>query len=491
MAQIPRPNLKAMRASVALPKPSFKLPHVSAAVASVLLPLLTLVAMVIGYVAAQFSSPLALGAAAGAGLVIAATAVIVAVMLVRSANDAVIPLFMTRYGINERERAQELLSTMTEDSSVPSLRVIEGALRDDLNIEGRFHTDAYYARRRDLFKTVGVGPARLYLDRESAALVERDGKFIVLHAGVHELTHLDRVKGYAHLRTQKEVSDLKGMMTRDMIPLDVKVSVTFQLKQDMRQLEQTQMHTVAEDVLRRALLPSDTWRTRTKAQITLQIKNVIGECELWQLFVSPPKPPVTEAMSAIFALGQSALPSSTRIELETRLKTRLNDLCWRWGVEITRVSFDELKPPQDLIDLAHRTYQTWNQIMEQDLETDNEVARKKRLAEAELAQARMQKEAQLLNAEAEKQREILHAEGEAEAYEMRMKARADGALEFARRIETLRQAMGNTLDEGSFRELLRALDLLREDEREDYDRSSLSRLLMRPRMRGEYPSERE
>ncbi len=491
MAQIPRPNLRALRASAALSRPSFKLPRISATAASFLLPFLTLVAMVIGYVAAQFSSPLALGAAVGVGLVLAATVLLVSIMLVRSTTDAIAPLFMTRYGVNERERAQELLSTMTEDSSIPAFRVMEGTLRDDMNAEDSFRTDAYFARRRELFKTVGVGPARLYLDRESAALVERDGKFIVLHAGAHELTLLDRVKGYAHLRTQREVAELKGMMTRDMIPLDVKVSVTFQLKQDMRQLEQTQTHTVAEDVLRRALLPSDTWRTRTKAQIALQIKNVIGECELWQLFVSPPKPPVTEAMSAIFALGQSALPSATRIEVESRLKTRLNDLCWKWGVEVMRVSFDELKPPQDLVELAHRTYQTWNQIMEQDLETDNQVARKKRLAEAELEQARMQKEAQLLNAEAEKKREILHAEGEAEAYEMRMKARADGALEFARRIETLRQAMGNTLDEGTFRELLRALDLLREDEREEYSRDSLSRLFVRPRMRGELPSERE
>ena len=491
MAQIPRPNLKAMRASVALPKPSFQLPHLSATVAFVLLPLLTLVAMVIGYVAAQFASPLALGAAVGAGLVLVATVVLVAVMLVRSTTDAMVPLFMTRYGINEKERAQELLYSMTDDSHVPAFRVIEGALRDDMNPEPMLQTSLSYERRRELFKTVGLGPARLYLDSESAALVEREGKFLVLLGGRSDLTHVDRVKGYAHLRTQREVVEPKGVLTRDMIPLDLKIIVVYQIKQDARHLEQTQTHSVAVDVLRRALLPRDEWRTRTKSQIPLQINNLLRECELWQLFLSPPKPPAPAAMSAIFTLSQSVLPTTTRIELENRLKTRLNDVCWKWGVEVTRVSFEELKPPKDLVESAHRTYLTWNQITEQNVETESQTATKMRLAQAELEQARLQKEAQLLNAETDKKREILHAEGEAEAYEMRMKARADGALEFARRIETLRQAMGNTLDEGTFRELLRALDLLREDEREDYQRDSLSRLLMRPRTRGEYPSERE
>jgi regulator of protease activity HflC (stomatin/prohibitin superfamily) len=170
------------------------------------------------------------------------------------------------------------------------------------------------------------------------------------------------------------------------------------------------------------------------------------------------------------------------LELEQRIKQRLNDVCWKWGVEVIRVTFEQVTPPKDLTDAAHRTYLAWNQVNEQVLEAERQAQTKLRLAQVEFEEMRLHKETELLHAQTDKQKEIMQAEGDAAAYEMRMKARADGALEFARRIETLRQAMGNTLDEGTFRELLRALDLLREDEREEFDREGYSRLVIPPRM---------
>jgi regulator of protease activity HflC (stomatin/prohibitin superfamily) len=174
------------------------------------------------------------------------------------------------------------------------------------------------------------------------------------------------------------------------------------------------------------------------------------------------------------------LPTGTRLELESRIKARLNDVCWKWGVEIIRVTIEQVVPPKELSDAAYRTYLVWNQMNEQVLEAERQAQMKLRLAQIEHEEMRLHKETDLLHAETDKQKEILQAEGDAVSYEKRMKARADGALEFARRIETLRQAMGSTLDEGTFRELLRALELLREDDRDEVlERESLARLMGR------------
>jgi regulator of protease activity HflC (stomatin/prohibitin superfamily) len=484
MARIPRPNLKAVRPpALAVKRPSLELPRISTTTAYVLLPVLTVIALVLGFIAGSQTGALVIGAAVGIGIVVVATSLIVGMLLSKSVIAAVAPLFMTRYGTSERQRAQDLVESVLSDSSVPVYRVVEGMMHDDMNPElARQFGGGQNERRRELFKTVGQGPARLYVDQESAVLVEREGKFIALHAGMHDLTFADRVKGIAHLRPQREPIDFKSVLTHDMVGLDIRGGVTFQIKQDARHLEQTQSHYVEVEVLRRALLPRDEWKTRTKSQIALQINAVLRECDLWQLYLSPPKLPAPGEISTLYTLGQAVLPSPTRLELEQRIKQRLNDVCWKWGVEVIRVTFEQVTPPKDLTDAAHRTYLAWNQVNEQVLEAERQAQTKLRLAQVEFEEMRLHKETELLHAQTDKQKEIMQAEGDAAAYEMRMKARADGALEFARRIETLRQAMGNTLDEGTFRELLRALDLLREDEREEFDREGYSRLVIPPRM---------
>lgn len=486
MARIPRPNLKAVRApSVKLPKPTLDLPvpRLSVSTAQMLLPILAFLALVLGFIGGKQANPLLMGLALGVGLVVVATALAVGFLLVRSVVGAVAPLFMTRYGTSERARSEELVNSLISDSQALAFRVVEGEMRDDLNPDVTKQIGAPQTeRRRELFKTVGQGPVRLYVDPESAVLVEREGNFVPLHAGMHDLTQADRVKGIAHLRSQRETVEMKGVLTRDTIGLDLKVSVHFQIQQDTRHLDQTQTHQVDVKLLRRALLPRDEWRTKTKSQVFLQTTAVLRECELWQIFLSPPKPPAPGEIATLYTLGQAILPTPTKIDLEGRIKERMNEVCWKWGVEVTRVILEQVVPPKELSEAAYRTYMAWNQVNEQVLDAERQAQTKLRLAQVEFEEMRLHKETELLHAQTDKQKEILQAEGDAAAYEMRMKARADGALEFARRIETLRQAMGNTLDEGTFRELLRALDLLREEEWAEVERDPHSGALVRQRV---------
>jgi len=117
LARIPRPKPKAEMPQTdapltdasligAPPKPPFKLPALAPSTAYIVLPVITLVALAAGWLAGSSSNPLLIGLGVGIGLVLVATSVVVGMMLARSVIHTVAPLFMTRYGSSERERAE-------------------------------------------------------------------------------------------------------------------------------------------------------------------------------------------------------------------------------------------------------------------------------------------------------------------------------------------------------------------------------------------------
>jgi regulator of protease activity HflC (stomatin/prohibitin superfamily) len=497
MSRFAQLDFKAIRAKLERNLPSLKWREISMVVAWALLAALPLLGMAVGWEGAQIKGAWQIGFLGGIGLVIVATSLFAAGLfqhsLTASLANSLAPLFMNRYGVKERARAEKLLYAYATNPTVnPEFRVVEGALRDDVQDAPKRQTNEKHDETpSEFFQRTYLGPATLWIDRESAVLIEYGGEvkndnvgnLVVRSDGKCELSKGDRLKGIVHLRPQRELVEIKGALTRDTVALDLQVAITYQIRQDMQHLEQNQAHRADIEDVRRALLPRDEWRQRTKAQLTLQIHQVLRECELWQLFLAPPQPPAPAAIAALYTLGQSIVPASTRLELENRVKTRLNEVCPKWGVEVTRVSFEQITPPPQLRDAAQRAYVTWTRLTEELLEAEKEAQAALRIAQVKHEQAKVEQETQQLKAEGSKAEKILDAAGEAEAYNKRMQARADGALTFARRIETLRQAMGNSLDEKTFRELLRALDLLHEDkdEKEDNGASALVNFLVRER----------
>lgn len=140
---------------------------------------------------------------------------------------------------------------------------------------------------------------------------------------------------------------------------------------------------------------------------------------------------------------------------------------------------DHLAPPQDFVDKAKRMYDDWMMALEKEAGMERQARSELEQANKQYQLAQLEHKTLIIKAETDKEVERLKAEAEAVGLETRMKARAVSAVEFARRMELVRQAFGDRLDEGTMRELMRALGLLVYERRYDRDPRSILDLLGR------------
>lgn len=468
MANDCRPNLSGLRASLWKRQP-FNWPIVSVTAVWFLLPILTVTALCLGFAAGWVNDRMYSGILIGVGGVIVALVMVLGIFLVHSNAKVLAPLFMARYGVNERARAESMIMEMLQTSKTSKFRVMSGVLETLVEDDDNAGTDKKSKPnvKNELFRATGRGAASIAIDLESAVLVRRGEHFQVFHGPKCDLGKDDEYINSVLLRPQKESIEVKGALTRDTVALDITGSVVYQIQQSKEYLEQYRRYQGDWTAIQRALLPHDEWMQRTRASIASAVRGVVREYELWQMFAAPPKPPTPTEMATIYTLGQSIVPNSTRVYLEELIKARLNDSCWRWGVEVTRVVIDEVSPPQEIRDAAHHAYLSWTQMSEHILEAEKEAQSKLRTAKVEYEEKSIRAKAELLDADNAKQKVILEAEAEADAYRKRMHARAEGALEFARHMEIIEQGLGDRIDEGAMRELLRALGFMQHEKTEE------------------------
>ena len=111
---------------------------------------------------------------------------------------------------------------------------------------------------------------------------------------------------------------------------------------------------------------------------------------------------------------------SERETINTKLRTRLDEVTERWGVKVTNVEIREIIPPRDVQDAMNR--QLTAERTRRAVVTESEGTR---VAAVNVASG--EKEAAILRAEGEKQAAILRAEGELQSQQLRAEGYA-GAL---------------------------------------------------------------
>ncbi len=103
---------------------------------------------------------------------------------------------------------------------------------------------------------------------------------------------------------------------------------------------------------------------------------------------------------------------SERETINTKLRTRLDEVTERWGVKVTNVEIREIIPPRDVQDAMNR--QLTAERTRRAVVTESEGTR---VAAVNVASG--EKEAAILRAEGEKQAVILRAEGELQSQQLR------------------------------------------------------------------------
>ncbi len=123
---------------------------------------------------------------------------------------------------------------------------------------------------------------------------------------------------------------------------------------------------------------------------------------------------------------------SEREQINTALRTRLDEVTERWGVKVTNVEIREISPPREVQDLMNRQLtaeRTRRAVVTESIGT----------REAAINVADGEKQAEILRAEGEKQSSILIAEGELQAQQLRATGYAaalDKIFEIAKTVDS-------------------------------------------------------
>ncbi len=421
-----------------------KLPALSVQGLVVMMPLTALVALGLGWTAAQTPDALMRGIVFGAGIVLVASTFSFGLAILANNVKAVASLFVTRFGKTDLRHAQALVTALMLSPEPVEFYVLGGELvkRVPRKRQGVEESAAEESAMEELFRITQHGPATLLIDLESACLVEKEGAYRVEHAPRVMLNAQERLLGCVSLRPQWQVLDV-GVLTRDLIPLTVKGNVEYQIHQDLHHFTMTASRFGYELAVKRALLPQNEWRSKTRQQIQKTVSGIGLEYDLAELYSGSAKPSVPEAMVTLGAVAKGLTPMAVRLAWQKRILALLNEECWRWGVVVTQVEVAELTPSVEVVKGAERQFLAWGEMRSQ-------VQQTKLLAESKSVVA-------LMEAEADKHKEYLRAEGEADAYSKRLRARAEGAQEFMRSIEGIKQTLGPTVDRAIMQELLLAL----------------------------------
>lgn len=375
------------------------------------------------------------------------------------------PYLLSPRSVPNMQEAQELLRDYLENDSLPRLVVREGQISQDTVAT---------------LQTLRYQPGRLEVDRVSAVLLWQQGGYILRGNGRFPYTIYQQIIGVLDLRPQFLPFD-EAFWTIDAMRVQIKGIISYALIQDDDYFKEHSNRVTTMEVAQRALLPNADWQEKTKRFATSKLRDVVKQTAFSDFFVTPNHLNQLDLFETIRRFYTQQPLKSITDEIRTRLKTETRERLGEWGVEIRNVTFDTIGPPADFAEAAKRLHEGWLRQLDKEGEEAHTARAEIERANRQFNLAQLAQKTKVTEAETEKQVKQLNAEAEAAEHETRMKARGMGAVEFARRIETLRQAMGNTLDEGTFRELLRALDLLREDEREEIIRDGYSRLMIPPR----------
>ncbi len=190
------------------------------------------------------------------------------------------------------------------------------------------------------------GPGLVLLTGASAGVFERFGQVSRVSGPGMVVTQFgEALRAVFDLRLQTQAIDQseETVYSREGVPLKVKFSIQYRIMQDEAALVTEGRYVLEDDVLRRAALNAADWRQQTEQAARAALREAISARYLELIF--DPRSTVMD--------GQL----SPRAPLQFELQRRLDRLAQRWGVEVVRVTLDELRMPRDV---SERLLQIWD-----------------------------------------------------------------------------------------------------------------------------------
>lgn len=166
-----------------------------------------------------------------------------------------------------------------------------------------------WLKRKQLVRMSGI----LVVHDDSAAILERAGRISrIVRAGITTLQPYERVRTAVDLRPQRAALNIKNVLTKDLVSLNIELTAIYQIVQ-------------TPDAILKATCSVDDWRKATESAIASVLRDVISEQGLRQ--------------------GKKvAIPS--RESIRQLLTQQLNTVTSQWGVQVTTLMIGAIELPE-------------------------------------------------------------------------------------------------------------------------------------------------
>jgi regulator of protease activity HflC (stomatin/prohibitin superfamily) len=257
------------------------------------------------------------------------------------------------------------------------------------------------------------------------------------------------LKGAVDLRQQKEEYELERVFTKDGIPLGVKVTALYRIIQGEGILVRQARYEPSTPAVVKALFSTQDWKTQTELLVKTKVRDTIARFDLEPLLglVKPGEIPLEELQSL---RRETDIPWQLvpRVPLQEELRGKADDEARHWGVEVLKVTLDEIRLPDDAREHLLAAWGVrWTEVVKS-READIEAHAAQKRAEGEREAARIRAEAIEITAEAE-----------ARAVQLKGEATAQAQAEIYRQKLAALQPLGRALKEEDVLYLVRALIL--------------------------------
>jgi regulator of protease activity HflC (stomatin/prohibitin superfamily) len=187
------------------------------------------------------------------------------------------------------------------------------------------------------------GPGMLDIRSGSAAVLERAGKITrIVGPGFYLTETFEYLSAMVDLSLQSGSWRLEDVLTKDRVPLEVKLTVQYRIMIDQPALITKAEYRLDVDAIRRAILTTADWHEQTKVVAESILRDSIATRFLDEIY---------NPSALRFSRGSGWTP---RVPLRHELRRRLGRESQRWGVEIVRVTLDKITLPRELE--AERTF---------------------------------------------------------------------------------------------------------------------------------------
>jgi regulator of protease activity HflC (stomatin/prohibitin superfamily) len=188
-----------------------------------------------------------------------------------------------------------------------------------------------------------LGPVMLVVHVGNAVLLDNTGKLTrIVGPGFYLTDNYETIYAIVDLRPQEATLRVEKVLTKDSIPLRIQFTIQYQITSDQSALLGMGVYRINHDAIRRAVLgtANGDWRAHTETVARSIVCDTIASRYLDEIY-DP----------------QGLTPGTPRVPLQYLLRRKLSQESQGWGVEIIRVTLDDISMPEEV---SQRMIQAWD-----------------------------------------------------------------------------------------------------------------------------------